>query len=175
MFKRKMLFAPAALACVGLLGLTAAKADDDAHCYTLASLEGTFAVVSRYGNDGDHVAEALSVRQFDGNGNLMGTFITNEPVVGSPTGERKIVHGTVVGNYTVNCDGTGVFNRVITTAKGTVTQSEDFLITKAARKHGRLLATAMVDMSRTPSPVVPGGLFVTRSYTRLPNALREDE
>jgi hypothetical protein len=39
MFKKIGLFAPAALVCVGLLGLTAAKADDDAHCYTLDSLD----------------------------------------------------------------------------------------------------------------------------------------
>ena len=168
MFKRKGLFVPAALVGVGLFGLTAARADD-AHCYTLASLKGTWALVTRYGNDGDHVAEALSVRQYDGDGNLMGTFIVNEPVVGSPTGERKIAPGTAVGNYTVNCDGTGVVNRILTTASGTVIQSEDFLITEAVIKGGRLIATAMVDMSRTPSPIVPGGLFVTRTYTRRPD------
>jgi uncharacterized protein (DUF2342 family) len=59
MFKRKRLFAPAALVCVGLLGMTAARADD-AQCYTLASLKGTYAIVTDYG---DHIAQALAVRQ----------------------------------------------------------------------------------------------------------------
>jgi len=169
MFNKRSLFVPAALVSFGLVGISAARADDAARCYTLASLKGNWALVTRYGNDGDHVAEALSVRQYDGNGNLTGTFITNEPVVGSPTGERHLVDGTVVGTYTVNCDGTGVVNRILTTASGTVTQSEDFLITEAVIRDGQLLATAVVDMSRTPSPIVPGGLFVTRTYTRRPD------
>lgn len=165
----KSLLVPTVLVCSGFLGVSVAKADDT-HCYTLASLKGNYGLVTRYGNDGDHVAEALSVRHFDGNGNLMGTFIVNAPVVGSPTGERRLIHGTAVGTYTMNCDGTGVIQRILTTASGTVTQSEDFLITQAVIKDGQLLATTAVDMSREPSAIVPGGLFVTRTYTRRPDS-----
>lgn len=146
-------------------GMSAAKADD-AHCYTLASLKGTFAGVTTYG---DHVAEALSVRHYDGDGNTTGTFTVNEPVVGSPTGERKIVTGTQVGTYMVNCDGTGATTRLLTTANGTVTQVDDFVITQALTRDGKLLATVVVDMTRTPSGIVPGGLFVTRTFTRRPD------
>jgi hypothetical protein len=166
-FNKKGLLVPTAVVFLGFLGVSAAKADPQ--CYTVASLKGNYALVTRYGNDGDHVAQALSVRHFDGNGNLRGTFIVNQPVVGSPTGERKINNGTAVGTYTVNCDGTGVFNRILSTANGTVVQSEDFLITEAVINNGQFLATAIVDMSRTPSPIVPGGLFVTRTYTRRPD------
>ena len=178
MFKRTRLFiAPVTLACLGLLSLTVARADDDddARCYDLASLKGNWALDTHYGNDGAHVAEALAVRQYDGEGNMKGTFIVNEPVVGSPIGERKVVHGNAVGTYTVECDGTGVLNRRITTPAGIVIQSEDFLITQAVVRHGHLIATVIRDMSRTPSPVVPGGLFVTRSYTRRPDPPRDDE
>jgi hypothetical protein len=164
----KSLLVSTMLVFSGFLGVPAAKADDP-QCYTLASLKGNYGLITRYGNNGDHVAEALSVRHFDGNGNLMGTFVVNAPVVGSPTGDRRLIYGTAVGTYTVNCDGTGVIHRVLTTANGTVTQSEDFLIVKAVIKDGQFLATEAVDMSREPSAIVPGGLFVTRTYTRRPD------
>jgi hypothetical protein len=71
--------------------------DDDSRCYTAASLKGTYAVLGTYGAN---VALALGVRQFDGNGNLTGTFTLNEPDPTSTTGGRKIVTGTQVGTYT---------------------------------------------------------------------------
>jgi len=154
-----------ALAIAGGLAMPTAKADGT-QCYTLASLKGTYAIVTDYG---DHIAQALAVRHFDGEGNMQGTFLTNEPVVGSPTGARELVAGTQVGTYTLNCDGTGVITRVLTTSTGTVTQTDDHLITQAVtRDDGSLLATALADMTRTPSGIVPGGLFVTRTYTRRP-------
>jgi hypothetical protein len=168
MFKKKCTLIPAALVLFGVFGVSAAKADDDAHCYTVASLHGTYAIVTDYG---EHVAEALAVRHFDGNGNMTGTFLINAPVVGSATGARTLTTGTQVGTYTVNCDGTGVITRVLTTSTGTtVTQTDDLLITQAVtRDDGHLLATALADMTRTPSALVPGGLFVTRTYTRRPD------
>lgn len=86
MINKRSLFIPAALASFGLLGISAAKADGDAQCYTLASLKGTYAVVTTYSAN---VALALAIRHFDGEGNLTGTFTLNAPVVGSPTGARK--------------------------------------------------------------------------------------
>jgi hypothetical protein len=72
---------------------------------------------------------------------------------------------------TVNCDGTGVFTRTLTTSTGVVTvQHDDFVITQAkVRDDGQLLATALVDAQRTPSAIVAGGIFLTRSYTRRPD------
>lgn len=170
MFSRKSCFpVSAALVSFGVLGVSAAKADDDAHCYTLASLHGTYALVATYG---DHIAQSLAVRYFDGEGNLKGPFLVNQPVVGSPTGAREIVAGTQVGTYTINCDGTGVFTRFLkTSTRLTVTQIDDFLITQAViRDDGKLLATALTDMTRTASGIVPGGVFVTRTYTRRPDS-----
>jgi hypothetical protein len=76
-----------------------------------------------------------------------------------------------VGTYTVNCDGTGVFTRTLTASNGvTTTQTDDFVITKATmQEDGRLIATALEDAQRTPSAIVAGGIFLTRSYTRRPD------
>jgi len=168
MFNKRSLFVPAALVSFGLLGMSAAKADGDTHCYTLASIKGTYAAIATYGAN---VALALAIRHFDGEGNLTGTFTLNAPVVGSPTGARTIITGTQVGTYVVNCDGTGTITRTLTSSTGVVTtQIDDFLITKAIeRDDGKLLATALEDATRVPSALVPGGLFVFRSYTRRPD------
>jgi hypothetical protein len=167
LLNKRRLFVPAALASLGLLGISAAKADGDARCYTLASLKGTYAVVATYSAN---VALALALRHFDGEGNLTGTFTLNAPVEGSPTGARTIITGAQVGTYSVNCNGTGTFTRTLTSSTGVVTtQTDDFVITKATERDGRLLATALQDAQRTPSALVPGGLFVFRSYTRRPD------
>jgi hypothetical protein len=167
MFNKRSLFVPAALVSFGLIGTSVAKADGDAQCYTLASLKGTYAVVATYSAN---IALALATRHFDGEGNLTGTFTLNAPVAGSTTGARTITTGTQVGTYSVNCNGTGVFTRTLTSSTGVVTtQTDDFVITKATERDGRLLATALEDAQRTPSALVPGGLFVFRSYTRRPD------
>jgi hypothetical protein len=153
------------------LAVPAAKADPQ--CFTLDSLDGNYAVIGTYGAN---VALALATRHFDGNGNLTGNFILNEPTPGSTTGARTLVTGTQVGTYTVNCDGTGVITRTLTASTGLVTtQMDNFIITKAKIKHSRsgkdrLIATAIVDAQQTPSAIVAGGIFLTRSYTRLPDA-----
>jgi hypothetical protein len=167
MFSKKAFFVPTVLISLGLLGTSAAKADGD-HCYTVASIRGTYAVVATYSAN---VALAFGVREFDGQGNLKGTFVLNAPVVGSPTGARTIITGTQVGTYAVNCDGTGTITRTLTSSTGVVTtQTDDFVITKATGHwEGQRLATALEDAQRTPSALVPGGLFVFRSYTRRPD------
>ena len=166
MFSKRSLCVPPALVCVGLLGMSAAQADD-MHCYTNASIRGTYAVVGTYSAN---VALAVGVRHFDGEGNFTGSFTLNAPVVGSPTGARTIITGTQMGTYTVNCDGTGTITRTLTSSTGVVTtQTDNFLITKAIERDERLLATGLEDMQQTPSALVPGGLFVFRSYTRRPD------
>ena len=148
-------------------GMSAANADET-HCYTLASLKGTYASSATYSAN---VALALGVRHFDGQGNLTGTFTLNAPDLTSTTGARKIITGTQVGTYTVNCDGTGVETRTLTSSTGvTTTQLDDFVITQAIRQEdGGFLATALEDAVRTPSALVPGGLFVFRHFTRRPD------
>jgi hypothetical protein len=165
--RTKVLIVAAAIVTWLGFAIPTAKADDDTHCYTVASLKGTYAIVVTYGAN---VALALALRHFDGEGNLKGTFTLNAPTPGSTTGGRTIITGTQVGTYTVNCDGTGVFARHVKASNGvTETQKDDFLITKATMEDGQLLATALEDATRVPSAIVPGGLFVTRSFTRRPD------
>jgi hypothetical protein len=164
-FSEKGLFVPAALILTSFLGAAAANAQSQP-CYNLASLQGSYAVV---GNYGPNVAIALGTRSVDGKGNLTGTFVVNEPVAGSTTGARTIVTGTQAGTYTVNCNGTGQFIRVLTQANGTTsTGVDDFVITGAVQEGLQLFATTIVDAQQGPSTIVPGGIFLTRTHTRLP-------
>ena len=166
---RSLQFARIRVLLIAMLGLGASAAHaDETRCYTEASLRGTYGVVATYGAN---VALALAVRNFDGKGNLTGTFTLNAPDTTSTTGARKIITGTQVGSYTVNCDGTGLITRTLTSSTGVVTtQLDDFVITQAkVLENGHLLATALEDATRVPSALVPGGLFVFRSYTRRPD------
>ena len=165
--KTKLLIVAAAtVTCFGF-GISAASADET-HCYTVASLKGTYTSIATYGAN---VALALGVRHFDGQGNLTGTFTLNAPDPTSTTGARKISTGTQAGTYTVNCDGTGVETRTLTSSTGVTTmQMDDFVITQAIRQEdGGFLATALEDAVRTPSALVPGGVFVFRHFTRRPD------
>lgn len=160
MFRKKSFVLPMVLICLSFVGVSAAQ--DDTHCYTLASLNGTYGVVGEYGA---HVAIALATRHFDGKGNLTGAFTVNAPDPASTTGGRKLITGTQMGTYTVNCDGTGVFTRVLTVNGVTTNQFDDFVITAAKVKDGQLIATTIEDAQRTPSTIVAGGIFLTRHYT----------
>ena len=165
MFSKKRLIVPAVLIFTGFLGAPAANAQAQ-QCYTVASLQGPFAINATYGAN---VAMALGSRNYDGNGNLTGTYVLNEPTAGSATGARTLVSGTQVGTYTVNCNGTGQFSRTLTQTNGTVTTSiDDFIITGAILQGGQLVATAIFDAQEAPSSIVPGGVFVFRTHTRLP-------
>jgi hypothetical protein len=169
MFNKTRAFVPTAIVLFGFLGMPAAFAQSQP-CYTLASLQGSYAVIGTYGAN---VAIAFGTRSADGQGNLTGSFVLNEPKAGSTTGERTIVTGTQKGTYTVNCDGTGVITRVLTLANGTTaTGVDDFVITGGVVTWWGVIATALVDAQRTPSTIVPGGIFLTRTSTRLPGPIR---
>jgi hypothetical protein len=107
----------------------------------------------------------------DGQGNFSRTTFINEPTAGSTTGARTIVTTTNVGTYTVNCDGTGVVTRKLTASNGIVALSQDdFIITEAIVRYGQApLATKVADAQRTPSVIIPGGIFLTRIWTLLPD------
>jgi hypothetical protein len=162
MFNRRLALT---LIFCGLLGGSAANAEEP-RCYTAASVQGSWGVVVTYGAN---VAKALVKRDLEENGGLFGTFVLNGPTPGSTTGARTITTGTNVGSYAVNCDGSGTFIRIVTASNGTTaSQVDDFIITAAIVRGGKLIATALADVQRTPSALVPGGIFVTRVHTRLP-------
>src|ERR1700730_16057168 len=114
MSRKNNLFVPAVLIFTGFLGASVANAQV-ARCYTVASLQGNYALVGTYGAN---VAMGIGTRTYDGNGNLSGTSIINEPTAGSTTGARTLVTATQAGTYTVNCNGTGQFLRTVTTNTG---------------------------------------------------------
>ncbi len=135
-------------------------------CYTLESLQGSFATIGTYG---PQIAIALAVRNHDALGNFSATAINNIPRAGSTTGERIITPNTNAGTYAINCNGSGVVTRVATLADGTsVPNFDDFLVTEGVVENGKLRATTIVDAQRTPSSIVLGGVFLKRKYTRRP-------
>ena len=162
------------LSLVSLLGLSIAKADDDSHCFTLESFKGTYAIVAHYEGD---IAIALGVRHFDDEGNLTGTFVLNEPEKGSTTGARTILTGTQKGSIsTLKCNGTGVITRTATASNGMVTTThDDFVVTRAIEKHGKLRVTAIQDAQVTPSSLVSPPVLLTRVWTRVPHPNEEEE
>jgi hypothetical protein len=153
----------------GFLGACAADAQPR-QCYTIASLQGNYAVI---GNYGANVASGLGIRSYDGNGNLAALSTINEPTAGSATGARTLVIAKNVGTYTVTCDGAGQFYRVVTTNNGiTAIQVDDFVITGGTVINGQLIATSIVDAQETPSAIVAGGIFLTRTHSRLPDVFQ---
>ena len=172
MFNKKSSFLVAAVILAAFFGASAANAQDTTCPYTLASLQGSYSVIGHYAND---VALALAMDTMDGNGNFTRKATVNQPVVGSATGNRTLTSTISTGTYTVNCDGTGVITRALTNlTTGVVTTTvADFVITETTRLYTgsafTLVATSLVDAQRTPSAIVPGGIFVYFVHTRLLN------
>jgi hypothetical protein len=165
MFSKKYLLVPVVVVFTSFLGASAAKAQTP-RCYTLSSLRGSYSVIGTYGAN---VAMSFGTRSYDGNGNLTGTFLLNAPTAGSTTGARTITTGTQMGTYTVNCNGTGKFYRTLVSSTGvTAIQVDDFIITGAIVQNG-LVATTIADAVEVPSALVPGGSFLARIQTRLPD------
>ena len=158
---------PATALLCSFLGAATANAQSTA-CYTTESLQGSWVLVTTYGSN---VGMAVAQGTLDAEGRLNRTFTNNAPSPGTTTGERTIATGTNVGTYEVNCDGTGIFTRVLTSSTGvTANQFDDFLITASIEKDGKLIATQITDAVRVPSTLVQPGIFVSRVHTRRPDA-----
>ena len=167
MFSKKRLFVPAALILASFFGVSAANAQNPCP-YTLASLQGSYAVLVNYGAA---VALGVQAQSLDGKGNLTRTGVVNQPTAGSTTGARTVGTVSSTGTYTVNCNGTGTITRIVTRSDGTTAGAvDDFIITQASKSPGGPpIATTIVDAQRDPSVILPGGVFVTRVHTRLPD------
>ena len=131
MFSKKRLFVPAVLILTSFFGVSAANAQT---CpYTLASLQGSYAVLVNYGAN---VALGLQTQVLDGKGNLTRTGVLNQPTAGSTTGARTVATVSSTGTYTVNCNGTGTITRIVTRPDGTTAPAMDDFIITAAIKQG---------------------------------------
>lgn len=112
------------------------------------------------------MARALGTQTLDGHGNVKGSAIVNQP---GPNGTRVIVSITFAGTYAVNSDGTGTISLTINLPNGaTANATEDFVVTKSEVRGGIPIATEIVDAQEQPSTVIPGGVFVTHTYTLRP-------
>jgi hypothetical protein len=171
MLSKKIWLVASAFTLAVFSGVSAANAEDHSCRYTLASLQGKYAIVVTYLPT--FAAVAIGTRSYDGAGNMTGTFIVNGPTPGSTTGARTITPGTQAGTYTINCDGTGVIHRTVTLATGeTETFVDDFVITAAVGSwSGVIIATTITDVAENPTTAgaAPAGLYQTRVQTRLPN------
>jgi len=157
----------AMLMFAALSDVSSLMAQDPTCPYTLASLRGSYTVVGTYGSN---LAYAQGKEFLDGKGNMTRSSIINQPKAGSTTGERTVSSTSQVGTYTVNCNGTGTFIRTVTQADGSITHGvDDFIITQGVPAPGwAAIAITIVDAQRNPSNAVPGGVFLTRVHTRLP-------
>ena len=178
MFHGTRSFGALALALVVLPGVSVAHAQDNDDCYTVASVQGSWAVVTTFGAN---FAKGLGTRTVDVNGAFTGTALINAPAnTTSPgavsflswTGARTITHVVQQGYFTVNCDGTGTITRIL---NGTTQQIDDFVITKGVVKHGQRVATEIQDVQEVPSAATQGGFFVTRVHTRQPASLDREQ
>src|ERR1700710_199246 len=84
--------------------LAAEEANRTAAAYTLASLNGDYAVVGSYGAN---VARLLGSYHADGRGFIEGQAVVNQP---GPGTTRIVVPITFSGPYTIDADGSGVIN-----------------------------------------------------------------
>jgi len=166
MFSTKSLNMPVTALLCSFLGAATASAQSPT-CYTKESLQGTWATLTIYGSN---IALALVAGTLDAEGRMNRTFTLNAPTTGSTTGERTITTGLNVGTLDVNCDGTGVFTRVLTASTGaTANQFDDFFITASIEKDGKLIATQITDAVRVPSLLVQPGIFASRIHYRRPD------
>jgi hypothetical protein len=168
---RKSLFVPAALIITSFLCLSVANAQDATCPYTAASLQGSYGMVGYYTGG---IALAIAVESFDDSGNLTRKAIVNAPPAATaPTGAPRVITPTTsTGTFTVNCDGTGTYSRVLTNMTTGVTSNftGNFVITRAVLKDGQMIATSFTDAQVEGSAIVPGGVFVYYVHTRLPDA-----
>jgi hypothetical protein len=131
--------------------------------YTLASVNGEFAVVGTFGAN---VARQLGVVRIN-DGQVTGFARANRP--GNAPNERALYSFTITGTITVNEDGTGVVSGTATFPDGSTLEFHlDTLITKAKEVHGVKIATEIADMQREASPVVDGQ-FIVHTLTRRPD------
>jgi hypothetical protein len=131
--------------------------------YSVASLHGDYAAVATYGAN---VAQALGTQYLDGRGGVRGSALVNQP---GAQNSRQLSRISFSGTYVVNSNGTGALYLTLALPGGKTAEAvEDFVITRARVIEGVPTATEIVDAQEEPSQVIPGGVFVTHTYTRRP-------
>ena len=130
---------------LGNCAVQSAWADDGA--FTVSSLQGSYAYV----NNTEGVA-SFGPMSFDGRGHVTLSETINLPCANpGQTCDRTIANVIATGTYKVNSDGTGIATFAFKFADGTPigTEEYDFVITGAARRLERLLATQVFAADRS--------------------------
>lgn len=131
--------------------------------YTLASINGEFALVGTYGSN---VGRQLGIVQIH-DGQVSGYANANIP--GASATERVVVHFSFTGTAAINDDGTGLISVSVTLPNGSIAEFHlDILITKTIELHRRKIAIEMQDMQREVSQIATGE-FVVHTLTRRPD------
>ncbi len=150
-----------ASAIAGPLTVSAQNRDHD-QPYSLASLDGEFALVGTYTGG---IARQLGIVHIN-RGDVTGFLRVNVP--GSTPTQRVVVYLTFAGNVTVAEDGTGVVTVTVTYPDQSLHPATlDLLITKAREDRGAKIATEMATMQRETPALSPGSLIVA-TLTRRP-------
>ena len=156
--------AAARLLAAAVILLTAVPAafgeESDKDIYTLASLQGDYALVGVYGSN---VARLNGVFRADGKGSLSGAARINAPGSG---GQRVLVGVSFAGTYTITPDGVGVIAVNIALPNGATTAATiDLVLTKVTKIRGTSVAVEGSTMQREPSSIV-GGEFIAHTFFR---------
>ena len=147
-----------------LITLCASRIGSAAECkgYTLASIEGEYAVVGMYAGE---LAGLIGVSKTDKNGNVEGSAVVNLP--GAST-TRQVVPISWTGVQTINADGTGTIFLTVILPNTTQIVTQDFVITKAVSISGVRKANELRTMQREPSGLIAGE-FISDVLTRRPD------
>ena len=143
--------------------------------YTLASVQGTYALSYVFTAFKDNDSAALGLARFDGQGRFEGSFIQNwpGPVCRLPADTRCVAPGTNVGTYTMNEDGIGHITLTNTFSghdpgAGTTQLSFDGVVTQARAGRASRLATEIFNIQAERSFVQSIGGLASGVAKRLP-------
>jgi len=129
--------------------------------YTLASIEGEYAVVGTYAGE---IAGLIGVSKTDKNDNVEGSAVVNMPGASN----MQVVPISWMGVQTINEDGSGTISLTVTLPNATQTVTQDFVIAKAVKVDGVKKAIELRTMQREPSSLVAGE-FISDVLTRRPD------
>ena len=165
-FRSRMMFPCAVLVAVGMAPawLPAQQNEESSRAqvnYSTASICGNYGAIATYGAN---VARALGFEVMDGHGNITGSAIVNQP--GSSSTTRSIASIGISGTYTINANGLGTMNLVISLpGGGTANVTEDFVVTRSKVVDGVAIATEIQDAQEVPSAVIDDSSLVIHTYT----------
>ncbi len=162
MLARKLMLVSILVGAAAFPPAVPAADQDHDQPYSVASLDGEFALVGTYTGG---IARQLGVVHFN-DGDVSGYLRVNVQGV-TPT-QRVVVYLAFAGTTTMADDGTGVVTLTVTYPDGSLHPATlDTLVTKAQESRGNKIATEIATMQRDTPALSPGALIVG-TLTRRP-------